>query len=154
MKEFALDYLTNQLADDELLIAVEFPKFKQRTGAAFEEFARRPADLAIVSVASVVRLSEVGAIEKLAIAIGGLGAGPVRLRDFEKLSVGIHFDEGFVRMACDAARNEPALGQGEYSSEYRSHLAGVLCARSLRNAVRRSIEGGQTCLKCIPSLFP
>jgi carbon-monoxide dehydrogenase medium subunit len=137
MSEFALDYLTNQLAADELLAAIEFPKLKPRTGVAFEEFARRPADLAVVSVASVVRLNAGSEIEKISVAIGGLGAGPVRLRRLEKMSVGMRFDDDFLRMAADCAREEPAFGQGEYSSEYRSHLAAVLCGRSLGNAFQR-----------------
>jgi hypothetical protein len=138
MDDFAIDYLTNGLDPGELLLAIEFPKCKPRSGIAFEEFSRRPADLAIVSAASVIELGPSGVIERLAIAIGGLGAGPTRLRDFERSCVGAHLDQDVVRTVSAAARQQPAVGQGEYSADYRSHLAGVLCARSITNAAQRA----------------
>jgi carbon-monoxide dehydrogenase medium subunit len=138
MDDFAIDYLTNGLDPGELLLAIEFPKRKPRSGMAFEEFSRRPADLAIVSAASVIELGPSGVIERLAIAIGGLGAGPTRLRDFERSCVGAHLDQDVVRTVSAAARQQPAVGQGEYSADYRSHLAGVLCARSITNAAQRA----------------
>jgi carbon-monoxide dehydrogenase medium subunit len=51
MDDFAVNYLTNQLDAGELLLALEIPKYRPRSGVAFEEFSRRPADLAVVSVA-------------------------------------------------------------------------------------------------------
>jgi aerobic carbon-monoxide dehydrogenase medium subunit len=138
MDDFAIDYLTNGLEPGELLLAIEFQKCKPWSGVAFEEFSRRPADLAIVSAASVIELGPGGVIERAAIAIGGLGAGPTRLRDFERSCVGALLDEGVIRAASAAVRQQPAVGQGEYSADYRSHLAGVLCARSIRNAAQRS----------------
>jgi carbon-monoxide dehydrogenase medium subunit len=138
MDDFAVNYLTNQLDAGELLLALEIPKYRPRSGVAFEEFSRRPADLAVVSVASVIELAPDGAIDRAAVAIGGLGAGPTRLRDFEASCVGTRLDGDVVRAASAAAREQPAVGQGEYSSDYRSHLAGVLCARSIRDAGKRA----------------
>ena len=138
MDDFAVDYLTNQLDPGELLFAIEIAKCKPRSGMAFEEFSRRPADLAVVSAAAVIELGSDGTIEKMAIAIGGLGACPTRLRDFEKSCIGARLDDDVIRATSAAARRQPALGQGEYSADYRSHLAGVLCARSLRDAGRRA----------------
>jgi carbon-monoxide dehydrogenase medium subunit len=138
MDEFAIDYLTNGLDAGELLFAIEIPKCKPRSGMAFEEFSRRPADLAVVSVAAVIELGSDGVIEAATVAVGGLGAGPIRLRDFEKSCVGARLDEDVIRAASEAAQRRPAVGQGEYSADYRSHLAGVLCARSMREAARRA----------------
>jgi len=138
MDDFAVDYLTNGLDPGELLIAIEIPNRKPRCGMAFEEFSRRPADLAIVSVAAIIEFAPDGAIANTAIAVGGLGAGPVRLRDFEKSCVGVRFDDDVTRAASIVARALPAVGQGEYSSDYRSHLAGVLCARSFKAAGDRA----------------
>jgi carbon-monoxide dehydrogenase medium subunit len=138
MDDFAIDYLTNGLDPGELLLAIEFQKCKPRSGTAFEEFSRRPADLAIVSVASAIELGPSGAIDRVAIAIGGLGAGPRRLRDFERSCVGARSDEDVVRAAAEAARQQPTVGQGEYSADYRAHLASVLCARSIRKAAQRA----------------
>ena len=132
--DFAVDYLTNCLDPGELLLALEIPKCNERCGMAFEEFSRRPADLAIVSVASLIEFAPDGTITKVAIAIGGLGAGPIRLRGFESACIGARLDEDVVRCATRAAAELPVIGQGEYTSDYRSHLAGVLSARSLKAA--------------------
>ena len=140
MDDFAIDYLTNGLDPGELLLAIEFPNRNPRSGIAFEEFSRRPADLAIASAATVIELGSCGEIQNVAIAIGGLGAGPTRLHDFELSCMGARLDEDVVRAASAAAQRQPAVSQAEYSADFRSHLAGVLCARSLSKAGRRAEE--------------
>src|SRR5215217_6568201 len=81
--EFPVDFFTSQLSPNEMLIRVDFSSCDPRTGFAFEEFARRPADFAIVAVAAAVTVSERGAIDDARIAIAGLGPIGVRVSDAE-----------------------------------------------------------------------
>src|SRR3984885_11030961 len=48
--EFSVGLLSNALSPDELLARIDLPKAAPRTGTAFVEFNRRPADFAVVSV--------------------------------------------------------------------------------------------------------
>src|ERR1700688_2265182 len=56
--DFFLNSLTTDLQPDEMLVEVELPLPKPRTGACFTEFARRRGDFAIVGVAAMVTLGE------------------------------------------------------------------------------------------------
>ena len=142
MKDFPAGYLTTQLEADELLVSIEMPKDTRRCGTAFVEFSRRPADFAIVSVAALVEIAPVGTIERVAISIGGLDAVPTRLLEFEETVLNHPMNDEVVRGAMDAARQTPAVDQGEYTAEYRSHVAALLCERSFRHAWQRAVQGG------------
>src|SRR5580692_10466288 len=55
---FPAGYLTSSLEPDEILVLIDFGPWPKRAGSAFEEYAVRPADFAIVSIAAVVAMDE------------------------------------------------------------------------------------------------
>src|ERR1700721_1710995 len=67
--EFSVGLLSNALSPDELLARIELPKTAPRTGTAFLEFNRRPADFAVVSVATSLALDTTGRIAQAAIRV-------------------------------------------------------------------------------------
>jgi carbon-monoxide dehydrogenase medium subunit len=131
-------YLTTRLAADELLVEVRLPAMPAGAGWAFEEFARRHGDFAIVGVAAMVaRDGERCRLARLATA--GTGPVPLRLRAAEEIleREGL----GPAALAAAAARAAELVepdSDVHASAAYRRHLTGVLTARALRRALERA----------------
>jgi carbon-monoxide dehydrogenase medium subunit len=128
-------YLTTSLSSDELLVEVRLPAMPAGAGFAFEEFARRHGDFAIVGIAAmVVRDGPRCAVARLATA--GVGPVPRRLRAAEEI---LERDGlGPAAVAAAAARAAELVDPDSdihASAEYRRHLTGVLTARALRRAI-------------------
>jgi carbon-monoxide dehydrogenase medium subunit len=137
--EFSAGLLTNTLLPDELLARIELPKALPRTGIAFLEFNRRPADFAVVSVAASLALDAAGRIIQTVIAIGGSFEAPVRLRAIEAASVGRKPEPALFEEAAREAEALECVGDDVYPAEYRQELAGVLVGRALA-AARADVE--------------
>jgi CO/xanthine dehydrogenase FAD-binding subunit len=134
--DFFKGFLMTAVRADEIVTEVSFPVTDERTGVAFEEFARRPGDFAIVSVACAIRKGDDGSVESTRLALGGVDAIPVVPSGLDQL----------VGAAQDAPERAAALvrdaidptGDIHGSSEYRRHLAAELVKR----AVGRAMNGG------------
>ena len=135
--DFAAGYLTSTLESDEILTLIRIPRVSLRTGTAFLEFNRRPADFAIVSVAVSLDIAHDGRIEHAAIALGGSYAAPVRLSAAEVAMQGHLPEPELLAAAADAARDLPCDGDARYPAAYRQDLAGTLVRRALRLAMSR-----------------
>lgn len=136
--EFPAGYLTSQLRHDELLSRVEFPILDPGAGWAFVEFARRPADFAIVSVAALVVMSNKGTIAQARIAVGGLGAAPLRVAAAERCLVGQECSTALVEAAGSLVAACEAEGDALYPGDYRAEVAGVMTRRALEKAFKRA----------------
>lgn len=133
--EFSVGLLSNALSPDELLARIELPKTASRTGTAFLEFNRRPADFAVVSVATSLALDTTGRIAQAAIAVGGSFEAPIRLRAFETASVGRRPEPALFDRAAREVEAIECVGDDLYPAEYRRELAGVLVRRALDSAL-------------------
>jgi aerobic carbon-monoxide dehydrogenase medium subunit len=133
--EFSVGLLSNALSHGELLARIELPKGSPRTGVAFVEFNRRPADFAVVSVAASLALDAAGHIAQAVVAIGGSFEAPVRLRAFETASVGRRPEPALFDVASREAEAIECVGDDVYPAEYRQELAGVLVRRALDSAL-------------------
>jgi carbon-monoxide dehydrogenase medium subunit len=107
-------------------------------GHAFEEFARRHGDFAIVGIAAlVVRDGARCAAARLASA--GAGPVPVRLRAAEAILERDGLGEAAIEAAAArAAELVQPDADVHASAEYRRHLTSVLTARALRRAIERA----------------
>jgi aerobic carbon-monoxide dehydrogenase medium subunit len=131
-------YLTTSLAPDEVLVEVRLPAAPAGAGHAFEEFARRHGDFAIVGIAAMI-VRDGGRCVSARLATAGAGPVPVRLRAAEEILE----REGLGAAAIDAAAARAAeLVQPDSdvhaSADYRRHLTRVLTARALRRSLERS----------------
>jgi carbon-monoxide dehydrogenase medium subunit len=136
--DFPAGYLTTSLEPDEILVQIEFGKWPQRAGSAFEEYAVRPADFAIVSVAAVVALGEDDIIADARLAAGGIAPVPARLTSVEALLKGERVSASLIEHAAEAAAALPAEGDEMNPAEYRQELAGHLTQRALTQAIERA----------------
>jgi carbon-monoxide dehydrogenase medium subunit len=128
-------YLTTSLAPDELLVEVRLPAMAAGAGFAFEEFARRHGDFALVGIAAMV-VRDAARCTTARLASAGAGPVPVRLRAAEEILE----RDGLGAAAIDAAAARAAElvnpdSDVHASADYRRHLTQVLTARALRRAV-------------------
>jgi carbon-monoxide dehydrogenase medium subunit/6-hydroxypseudooxynicotine dehydrogenase subunit alpha len=132
---FFLAPFTTALMQDEMVVAVRFPRSPGGSAGAFEEFAERVGDFALVSVCAAVARSE-GIVAWARIALGSVGPTPQRAERAEALVVGSAGDARVIVEAAQAAAGgcEPA-SDSHASAEYRRELVAVLTARALTRAL-------------------
>ncbi len=133
---------TTALQPGEMALEVRFPVWPDRTGHAFLEFARRHGDFAIAGAGVLVSLRE-GNIDRVAIALCGVGPTPTRARGAEQLLLGRSPDPALLVSAAEAAVAglQPA-GDLHGSSDYRRKVAKAYVRRALSLAIERA--GGGT----------
>jgi carbon-monoxide dehydrogenase medium subunit len=133
--EWVQGIMTNALAPGEMLTGIELRAWPAGHGFAFEEFARRHGDFAIVAVGCLVTVDAAGAIERAALCVSGLGPGPARLAGAEKLLAGQKPSHEAFRAAAVEAEALEAVDDAFVTAAYRKHLARVLTYRALERAV-------------------
>jgi aerobic carbon-monoxide dehydrogenase medium subunit len=137
-KDFPLGFMMSCLSPQEMLTSVRFPVWPETHGWGFAEYARRHGDFAIVSAAAMVLRGADQRITRAAVALGGMGAVPVRAAEAEHLLLGSTGDEATLRAAADCCKRIEAVGDALVPASYRQHLAGVMVARALRQALSRA----------------
>ena len=142
-KDFPLGYLTPAVGPDEVVTAVRFSAWPQGHGWAFEEFARRHGDFAIVSAAVLVEADAPGRITRAAVVLGGMGAMPVRAAELETALTGRSPDDAALREMCESCRGFDALDDVHATASHRQHLATVMSRRAIEKAVARARAAGQ-----------
>ena len=130
-------YFTTSLEPSEICEEVIIPTLPPGAGWAFEEFARRHGDFAVVGIA-VVLWAEGGRCTEARIAVTGAGPTPVRATEAEACLTGeaptpALFEEA-GRRVVEAVEPDADLHASE---AYRRHLAKVLTVRALRRAAAR-----------------
>lgn len=140
-REFFVDLLTTALEPDELLIAVELPSRTDGDGFAFEEFARRHGDYALVGVAVAVHCAEDACTDVRACLLS-VGNGPVQTHSLADALVGERPTvERIGEAAAQAAQHDldPA-GDIHASAAFRRHLAQGLLRRTLTAAFAEALS--------------
>lgn len=136
--EFFLGLFTTALEPDELLVRVEFPALKARTGTAFEEFARRHGDYALAGACAVVALDESGSINEANVVLFSVGDMPVVSESAASIMLGEKPTSDLIRAAAEAVDADvDPQGDIHATSEYRRHLCKVLVRRVLEKAINR-----------------
>jgi CO/xanthine dehydrogenase FAD-binding subunit len=128
-------YLTTSLEPDEILTEVRLPAVPAGAGCAFEEFARRHGDFAIVGIAAMV-VRQGSRCTKARLATAGAGPVPIRLRAAEGVLERDGLSDEAIAAAARTATTLVAPDSDIHASaDYRRHLTGVLTARALRRAI-------------------
>jgi aerobic carbon-monoxide dehydrogenase medium subunit len=137
MSDWALMYMTPALEEGDLLAGISLEIWPEGHGFAFEEFARRHGDYAIVGVAALCTADPQGRLDRVSLTICGVAPGPVRMHEVETALRGRPMDESALRIASDAARALDVMTDAHVSTDYRQHLAGILTERALKTAFSR-----------------
>jgi carbon-monoxide dehydrogenase medium subunit len=140
--EFFVGALTTDLRPDEMLVEVELPQPKPRSGVCFMEVARRRGDFAIVGVAAMLTLGEQDQCTEVRLAFCGVGETPVDASSAAGLLIGHRLTEA---AGCDVAAAVQTMidpgGNVHATADYQRHIAGVLTERALQTAYRRARDG-------------
>jgi carbon-monoxide dehydrogenase medium subunit len=148
-------YLTTTLAAEELVIEVRLPAMPAGAGHAFEEFARRHGDFAIVGIAAMIVSRAGGRCTAARLATAGAGPVPVRLRAAEEILERDGLGEAAIEAAAArAAELVQPDSDVHASADYRRHLTRILTGRAIRRALRSHEASGPGHLRGEPGSRP
>jgi carbon-monoxide dehydrogenase medium subunit len=138
MAAFIADYMTPAIEPDELVTLVEIPLWKPGHGYGFHEFARRRGDFAIAAAGCLMECASDGRVARVAIALAGIAATPLRLTAAEAaLKGGMGGADAFAKASAHCAAIA-AIGDVHGSAEYRKKVAAAMVRRALTDAHRRA----------------
>jgi carbon-monoxide dehydrogenase medium subunit len=131
--ELFQDYMETALEPTEVVTAVHIPSL-DGWGFGYEKFNRRSEDWAMVAVSAMVRKSG-DTCEEVRIGLTNMGSVPLRASAVEEALRGQSLSaESVAEAASHAADGTDPPSDLNASSEYKQHLARVLCRRALTEA--------------------
>jgi CO/xanthine dehydrogenase FAD-binding subunit len=137
--EFFTGALVTALAADEMLVEVELPVAKPRSGACFMEVARRRGDFALIGVACMVRIDDDGQCAEARIGLCNAGDKPILASDAGLSLAGRPISTAQIDQAAELVQRAIDPGGSIHASkEFQRHLAGVLTKRALIEANKRA----------------
>jgi CO/xanthine dehydrogenase FAD-binding subunit len=140
--DFFAGALTTDLQSDEMLVEVELPLPKPRTGSCFMEIARRRGDFAIAGVAAMVTLGNENECTNVRLAFCGVGETPVDASSAAAALVGHQPTEAAsIGVAKSVQKMIDPGGSVHATADYQRHIAGVLTERALQRAYQRVLDG-------------
>ncbi len=130
LADFFTGFLTNRLADDELLIEIGVPIGSDAT--AYVKFGRKHANTpAVVTVAARVAW-EADRVADARIVLGAVGPHPIRARAAERLLVGTGLDADTIAAAAALTADESEPATDAIASEwYRRRMTQLFVGRVL-----------------------
>ena len=134
MRDFAAGFMSTAVGYDELLVSVQLKRWPAGHGYSFQEYARRHGDFAVVGVAVLLNAAANGTIDKVAIALCGVGEKPLRRDAAESILKGRAVDKSLIQEAATLAADLEPIEDIHGTSAYRRHLARVLTERALHEA--------------------
>jgi carbon-monoxide dehydrogenase medium subunit/6-hydroxypseudooxynicotine dehydrogenase subunit alpha len=127
------------LAPDELLVGIEVPAVRERTGTSFIEYSRRHRHRSIGGAAVVLSLDATGNCTHAAVALLGAAATPHRSERAEQLLSGATINADTAAAAARAATTGITPPDDVHgSAEYRASLIEVLLRRAILTAAERA----------------
>ena len=136
--EFLVDSFSTATGEGEMALAVEFPAPDDRTAGSYQKVERKVGDYATAAAAVQLSLNADGTISRAGVALSAAGPCAVRVEAAERLLTGQKPTAELIRAASDAAfqRSAPQADL-RGTVQYKKHLAGVLVARGVRQALSR-----------------
>ena len=135
--EFFVDSLTSALGLDEILTEIRVPKVRSGEGSAYDKLGRRGgrSDYAVAGAAAWLKKTN-GSIEDARVAVTGVGTKPTLVPAVAEALIGTDGSEGAIEAAAEHAVDDVTVLEDLYGSEeYKTHLAKVFVARSVRAAL-------------------
>jgi carbon-monoxide dehydrogenase medium subunit len=131
--ELFQDYMETALQPTEVVTAVRLPALDD-WGFGYEKFNRRSEDWAMVAVSALVRRSG-DTCEDVRVGLTNMGSVPLRAAAVEEALRGQPLSaDSIEQAAAQAAEGTEPPSDLNASSEYKRHLARVLCRRALTRA--------------------
>ena len=131
--DFFLGYLMTDLQPDEVVTEIRIPSLDgYRVG--FQKFARRAEDWPIVGVCAAVAVQE-EVVRDVRVGLMSMAQVPIRARAVEQALAGRSLNSATIAAAAEQA-DEGSDPQADMNAttDYKRHLARVLCRRALEQA--------------------
>ncbi|HEY4827299.1 MAG TPA: xanthine dehydrogenase family protein subunit M [Solirubrobacteraceae bacterium] len=131
--DFFRDYLDTAVEPTEVLTEVRMPAY-DGWGYGYQKFNRRSEDWAMVAVSVLVRKNG-DTVEDVRVGLTNMSSVPLRAPAVEEALRGQPANaESIARAAEQAAEGTNPPADLNASSEYKRHLARVMCRRALETA--------------------
>jgi carbon-monoxide dehydrogenase medium subunit len=131
--ELFQNYMETAVSPGEVVTEVHIPAL-DGYGFGYEKFNRRSEDWAMVAVSAVVKASG-GVCEDVRVGLTNMGSVPLRASAVEQALRGQSLDAQSIAAAAEhAAEGTEPPADLNASSDYKRHLARVLCRRALEKA--------------------
>jgi CO/xanthine dehydrogenase FAD-binding subunit len=138
-RDFFVSVFTTSLEPGEIITGVRCRALAQGEGWGFRWLARRSGDYAMVNAATTLTLDGAGKISRIAMALGGVGATPIRLTALEQSARGREPTGDWAgETAAEAAAQVEPESDKHASTEFRKELIEVLLGRALGDALARA----------------
>ena len=138
-EQFAVTPFNPGLAPGELLIAVVLPPPAADTRLAYQSFSLMPDSWALARAVVRLDLDSEGIIERARVVLGGVEPVPRRLAEVEDALAGQSSAQiAAADLATRVGSLPDAIHDVHASAGYRRHLAKVLVARALVDAIEGS----------------
>jgi len=134
--EFFTGFWSTAAEPDELLRAISFPTWGERSGFGIAEFARRHGDFAIAGAVAAIRVDGAGAIARSAVTAFGVGATPIAVEAAAALAGTVPADVDAAELAERAvAAFEDVTDDPQVPAAYRRRVAAAIIADAWRHAL-------------------
>jgi carbon-monoxide dehydrogenase medium subunit len=122
-----------------MLVEVELPVARPRSGACFMEVARRRGDFALIGVACIVQLDDGGKCTQARIGLCNAGETPVLAEEAGETLLGTTVGTADIAQAAERVQRAIDPGGNVHASKaFQRHLASVLTERALTTANERA----------------
>lgn len=143
LAEFFLGMFETAAGPDEILTAIRVPSLPTDARWTYLKFSPRAMDMAIASVAVVVRLGDDGVCREARVAIGGAAPVPYRARGAEHALLGRRPTGAVLAEAgAGAAEDVEFITDFHASAAYRCRVLPVLVRRAVEAAIDGTADGG------------
>jgi aerobic carbon-monoxide dehydrogenase medium subunit len=139
-EDFFVGPFTTILNPDELLTEVSLPPISPKSGASYKQMTRQAGAQALVGVVASLWLDDRKRCKQARISLLSVGETPVLAKQADEILKGKEITPALIKMAADAAADRDIDPGGDIhcSVEFRRHLARVLTAEALEEALERA----------------
>ncbi len=130
----------NSLAAGELIVSIQLPARKLRSGDAYLRFIpRTEMDIAVVGVAVNLSVDEKGICTDARVGLGAVAPTALLVEEAGSALVGTEVDDAALETAAEAVRAVcRPIDDKRGTAEYRIEIAGTLLIRTAKIALQRA----------------
>jgi len=126
------------ILDREILTEIVVPLPVNKYGAAFKKLTRASADLAKVNCAVRITVSD-GRCEDIRIALGAMGAVPIRAKQAEQIIKGKEISEEVIEATAQKATEEISpITDVRSTAKYRALVSKGMILKMIKQAIARA----------------
>jgi carbon-monoxide dehydrogenase medium subunit len=143
-EEFFLGPFATAIAPEDLLVEIELPAMPKHSGSSYEQTERQAGAQALVGVAVVVVLDEIGVCKDVRMVFLSVGEMPTLAVKADEKLIGKQPTQALIAEAAKTAAEEDITSGDDIhcSADFRRHLIEVLAGRALKAAFERAKQNG------------